>query len=136
VPQGRETRLRRLAAARKQAGSAEAARSRALRARVAVCAILRQALIKAGVDPAGVGALRLGEAAMAELAGLGQTLQPPEIDAPDAAGEPGPIDELFAAKMLALTRRWPGRGEPDPAAALADELAGASLAELLARRLI
>jgi hypothetical protein len=128
--------LRRLAAARKQAGSAEAAHCRALRARVAVCAILRQALIKAGVDPAGVGALRLGEAAMAELAGLGQTLRLAEIDAPDAAGGPGPIDEMFAAKMLALTRRWPGRGEPDPAAALADKLAGASLAELLARRLI
>lgn len=101
--------------------------------------MLRQALIEAGVDPAGVPALRLGEAAAAELAELGQSgkfLQPPEIDASDAAGGRGPIEEMFAAKLLALTRRWSDRGAPDPSPALAVELAAASLAELLARWLI
>jgi hypothetical protein len=130
VAQRRDTRLARLAAGRAEAGSAAAARRRTLRARVAVCAMLRPALIAAGIDPADVPALRLGDAAMAELAGLGDAPELGNADAPAAAHQPGAIDDRFAAKIFALGRPRPGRGAPGPAPA--PDPARASLAELFA----
>jgi hypothetical protein len=64
--------------------------------------------------------------------GLGETPALRHDDELAAAGEPDTIEEAFAAKILALTRRWCDRSAPAPAAGLAHNLAGASLAELFA----
>ncbi len=136
MPQARNTRLSRLAAGRAQAGSAAAARRRALQARVAVCRMLRRALIEAGIDPAAIPALRLGDAALAELATIGDPPELPRADLAFDAGEAGILEERFAAKILMLARLWRDRSAPDPASALAHDFAAASLAELFCWHLL
>ena len=118
MPQARSTRLSRLAAGRAQAGSAAAARRRALQARIAVCGMLRRALLEAGIDPAAIPALRLGDAALAELATIGDPPELPRADRAFDAGEAGILEERFAAKILMLARLWRDRSAPDRASAL------------------
>jgi hypothetical protein len=64
------------------------ARHRAsLRVRVSLCDLIRQRLQAMGIDPKCAIALRLGERAAAELAGIPDT---PELRASDAAPPTGP----------------------------------------------
>src|ERR1700750_2894321 len=65
------------------------ARHRAsLRVRVSLCDLIRQRLQAMGIDPKCAIALRLGERAAAELAGIPDT---PELRASDAAPPTGPV---------------------------------------------
>ena len=99
--------------------------------------MLRPALLEAGIDPAAIPALRLGDAALAELARLGG--DPPELPHAELAfeaGEAGILEEAFAAKILVLARLRRERGAANPASAAAPDLAAASLAELFAWHLL
>ena len=136
MPQARNTRLSRLAAGRAQVGSAASAHRRALQTRVAVCAMLRRALLEAGIDPAAIPALRLGDAALAELATIGDRPELRHADRAFDAGEAGILEERFAAKILMLARLWRDRSASDPASALAHDFAAASLAELFCWHLL
>src|SRR5882724_4487190 len=73
MPRAREARLARLTAAAARVGSAKGLDRCALRAWVTVCANISDGLAQAGIDPARARALRLGEAAAAQLAGLSDT---------------------------------------------------------------
>ena len=106
------------------------ARHRAsLRVQVSLCDLIRQRLQAMGIDPKCAIALRLGERAAAELAGIPDT---PELRASDAAPT-GPnsseakdrLDRKIARIADRMVERF-GRGE-EPV-----DLANASLVELLA----
>src|SRR5438477_1037605 len=107
------------------------ARHRAsLRVQVSLCDLIRQRLQAMGIDPKCAIALRRGERAAAELAGIPDT---PELRASDAAPPTGPnsseakdrLDREIAQVADSMVERF-ARGE-EPV-----DLANASLVELLA----
>ncbi|HEY3910651.1 MAG TPA: hypothetical protein VGM07_12275 [Stellaceae bacterium] len=117
--------MARLAARRTAAGDAAARHGAALQARVNIGAVLRQALAQSGIDPAAVAMLRVGDAAVHELAEPRDKPARPAANPPlDGDPEPDPFAALFEAKMEDLVRRYRDRRDID--------LAHTSLAEALA----
>jgi hypothetical protein len=92
-----------------------------------VCAMVREKLMRLDIDPASARALRVGDAAPAELAGMGDGPEAPPEDA-FALGKRNSDEDFahgeFAAKILGMAQRYQDGHEPDPARA--------SLAELFA----
>jgi len=117
--------------------SAEARMRATLRARVTIGMAVREELALSGIDPTQIHALRLAEAAAAELASLGESPEPGRDAAADfpadgagnqsdclaAARSDGLVDR-FVRKIADLANRYQDGSEPD--------FANASLAELFA----
>jgi hypothetical protein len=99
---------------------------RLLRAEAALGEIIREALARAGVDAAGASRLALADDAAAVLAAIPDTAQLRHADAGDAAanGYDRARADMFAPKLIAMTRRYAGGARLD--------FADASFAELLA----
>ena len=108
-------------------GTAGVRQRRLLRAEAALGEIIRAALMRAGADEAAASRLALADDAAAALAALPDTARLRHSDARDAAAANGydrARADMFAPKLIAMTRRYAG-GVPL-------DFADASFAELLA----
>lgn len=87
-----------------------AAHRSGLRAKAAIAAVIREALSRAGADPAACRALRMAEAAAAELAAIPDTPALRRADKRLLAGDAGETSvaaaEAFDAKMADLVSRY------------------------------
>jgi hypothetical protein len=133
MPQPRplDTRLARVedrrAAAATETSVGAARQRRLLRAEAAIGSLVHEALARRGVDPAAVARLKLADDAAAALAALSDT---PELARADREALP-PVTarerasaDVFAAKIIGMTRGFAAAPPPD--------FASASLAEFFA----
>jgi hypothetical protein len=116
--------LARLTAAAARVDSATDLDRSALRAWVSVCAVVRDGLTRSGIDPARARALRLGEAAAAQLAESGGITDLRRADEELATSDHDGLAGTFAAKIGDLARGFQDGRDPD--------FSNASLAELFA----